>query len=222
MIYDYKSDEKIQYVLFECFCPLLEDVKDEFDNLRRDKFLSLFVPAWAGKEILFRILEEIDGTYVDPESNIDVLLEDDNEVLISLNYDGSLFVMQARGKNGNLLRSFDMTLNYVYDGFKEKDVKKLAESDEFILVFGFENEDDLCEEPFEETTLNVPKCNIPDECCSVYNADMEIKTDDNGDMHGFTVTESGDGYQSYYSFYSTEKLDMDGTMKILKVFGFKE
>lgn len=220
MIYDYKSDERIQCAIFECFCPLMEDIKDEFDNLRRDTFLNIFAPAWIGREIFSRINEEIDESYIDSESDLSVLEDDNNEVNISLNNDGNLFVMQARGNNGNLLRSFDMALNYVYDGFKEKDVKKLSESDEFILVFGFEDEDTFCDEPTEETLLNVPKYDIPDEFCT--NNNMEIKMDTDGDMHGFTVTESGDGYQSYYSFYSTEKLDMDGTMKILKALGFKE
>lgn len=220
MIYDYKSEEKIQSVLFECFCPLLEDIHDEFDNLHRYKAVNIYAPAWICREILGRFLEETDNTFMHPVSDLTLLHTDDNEILMEFGCDGCIFIEEARGASGIFKNSDDDCINYVYDGFKQSDVENLALREEFILVFGFEDEDMFCDEPTEETSLNVPKYDIQDECCT--NNNMEIKADTDGDMHGFTITESGDGYHSYYSFYSTEKLDMDGTMKILKALGFKE
>ena len=219
MIYDYKSDERIQCAIFECFCPLMEDIKDEFYNLRRYQAVNIYAPAWVCREILGRFMEEINDVFVHSENNMELLHKDENEILMELCWDGCIFVEEARGISGRFKNSDGDCINYVYDSFLKSDIDLLATKEEFILVFGFEDEDMFCEGTTEETSLNIPKCDIPDECC--VNNNIEIKTDADDDMHGFTITESGDGYHSYYSFYSTEKLDMDGTMKILKALGFE-
>lgn len=140
MIYDYKSDELVQDTILECFCPLLEDVADEFSTLRRYNELSIYAPSYVAREILARMLDEIDEVWVHADSHNELLYSDDNEVLITIGYDGMIFVEEAR-IDGVLIGNEDCSLTYVYDGFGKKDIDELSKSGESILVFGFEEDE---------------------------------------------------------------------------------
>lgn len=146
MIYNHKSEENVQDVVLECICHLIEDVVDEFDMLRRYDALHLYLPSWLAREIVGRILDEIDGLWVHEESYTELLCKDDNEVIITIAYDGMVFIEEARGTKGQL-KDGDGVVNYVYDGFKQKDIEKLTSDDCPVLVFGFE------EEEIEETDV---------------------------------------------------------------------
>lgn len=140
MIYNYKSEETVQDVILECFCPLLEDIADEFSTLRRYNELSIYAPSYVAREILSRMLDEIDEVWVHADSHNELLYKDDNEVLITIGYDGMIFVEEAR-IDGVLIGNEDCSLTYVYDGFSKKDIDELSKSGESILVFGFEEEE---------------------------------------------------------------------------------
>lgn len=146
MIYDYKSDELVQDTILECFCPLIEDLADEFSTLRRYNELSIYAPSYVAREILSRMLDEIDEVWVHADSHNELLYKDDNEVLITIGYDGMIFVEEAR-IDGVLIGNEDCSLTYIYDGFSKKDIDELSKSGESILVFGFE------EEEIEETDV---------------------------------------------------------------------
>ena len=196
MIYDYKSEENVQDVILECVCPLIEDIADEFDMLRRYDALHLYLPSWLAREIVGRILDEIEGLWVHEEAHTELLCKDDNEVIITIAYDGMVFIEEARGISGQL-KDGDGVVNYVYDGFKQKDIEKLTSDECPVLVFGFEEE-----EIEDENTL------------------VEYSEDTDGDTHGFTASRSDEnGYYSY-SFYTSEKLDKNDIQKMLKDMGF--
>ena len=196
MIYNHKSEENAQDVILECTCPLIEDIADEFDMLHRYDALHLYLPSWLAREIVGRILDEIDGLWVHEEAHTELLCNDDNEVIITIAYDGMIFIEEARGTKGQL-KDGDGVINYVYDGFKQKDIEKLISDDCPVLVFGFE-EDEI----EDEDTL------------------VEYSDDKYGDTHGFTASRSDEnGYYSY-SFYTSEKLDKNDIQKMLKDMGF--
>ena len=146
MIYDYKSDELVQDTILECFCPLIEDLADEYSTLRRYNELSIYAPSYVAREILSRMLDEIDEVWVHADSHNELFYKDDNEVLITIGYDGMIFVEEAR-IDGVLIGNEDCSLTYVYDGFGKKDIDELSANGESILIFGFE------EEEIEETDV---------------------------------------------------------------------
>ena len=156
MIYDYKSEETVQDVILECFCPLLEDIADEYSTLRRYENLSIYAPSYVAREIIARMLDEIEDVWVHADSHNELLYKDDNEVLITIGYDGMIFVEEAR-IDGVLIGNEDCSLTYIYDGFSKKDIDELSKSGESILVFGFEEEeieetDVACKEESKPTT----------------------------------------------------------------------
>lgn len=148
MIYDYKSDETVQDIILECYCPLIEDIANEYSTLRRYENLSIYAPSYIAREILGRILDEIDDVWVHEESRSELLYKNDNEVIVTIAGDGMIFVENARGENGKLKCNYDCALTYVYDGFTKEDVDALSENDDSILVFGFD--EDVFEDEYED------------------------------------------------------------------------
>lgn len=141
MIYDYKSEETVQDVILECYCPLVEDIADEFSTLRRYENLSIYAPSYVAREILACMLDEIEDVWVHAESENELLYKDENEVVITIGHDGMIFVESARGEGGQLKDNDDCSLTYIYDGFGKKDIDVLSASGESILIFGFEEEE---------------------------------------------------------------------------------
>ena len=186
MLYDYKSEELTQEVYITCICPLCDDIIDEYSTLRRYENLSIYAPSYIAREILGRLLDEIEDLWVDADSENELLYSDDNDVVITIANDGMVFIEDARD-DGIIKSNEDSCLTYFYDGLSKKDLSILEENAESILVFGFE--EDTCEGCKSEDTEDT---------------ELDIKSD--GDMHGFSVNRSDENGRSSYSFYST---DMD-------------
>lgn len=140
MIYDYKSEEFTQEVYIQCICPLCDDIIDEYSTLRRYEDLSIYAPSYIAREILGRLLDEIEDLWVDADSENELLYKDENEVVITITYDGMVFVEEAK-VNGTIKSNEDCSLTYFYDGLGQKDLDTLEENAESILVFGFEDDD---------------------------------------------------------------------------------
>ena len=140
MIYDYKSDKIVQDVIFEYYHPFIEDIADEYDSLRRNEFLLIYAPSYIAREIYTRIFSEVDSVWINEEADTKLLVDDDNEVIITISVDGMVFIEEARGNSGQL-KYGDGVVNYVYDGFKQKEIEKLASDDCPVLVFGFEEDE---------------------------------------------------------------------------------
>lgn len=181
MLYDYKSDELTQEVYLQCICPLCDDIIDEYSTLRRYENLSIYAPSYIAREILGRLLDEIEDLWVDADSENELLYKDNNEVLVTIACDGMVFVEKAK-VNGIIKSNEDCSLTYFYDGLGQKDLNALEENAESILVFGFEDDD--CEG------------------CTDENTELIIESD--GDMYGFNVNRSDENGYSSYSFYSTD------------------
>ena len=187
MIYDYKSEELTQEVYIQCICPIIYDIIDEYSTIRRYEILSIYAPSYIAREILGRLLDEIEDLWVDVDSENELLYKDNNEVLVTIANDGMVFVEEAR-VDGIIKSNEDSCLTYFYDRLGQKDLSVLEENAESILVFGFEDDD--CEGYKSEDT----------------EKDTELSIESDGDMHGFSVNRSDDNSYSSYSFYST---DMD-------------
>lgn len=196
MLYVHKSNDIVQDVIVEGLCPIIEDLADEFELLRRCESLGIYVPSPIAREILDRILEEFDDVWVVAESHNELLYKDDNKVIITLSDDGAIFVENAYDEDGVIKRT-EAVLSYVYDDFTNKEVEEIAVDVFSVLVFGFEEDE------------------IEDEDILV-----EYSEDKDGDTHGFTASRSDEnGYYSY-SFYTSEKLDKNDIRKMLKDMGF--
>ena len=140
MLYDYKSDELTQEVYIQCICPLCDDIIDEYSTLRRYNNLSIYAPSYIAREILGRLLDEIEDLWVDADSENELLYNNDNDVVVTIAYDGMVFVEEAK-VNGIIKSNEDCSLTYFYDGLGQKDLDILEENAESILVFGFEDDD---------------------------------------------------------------------------------
>ena len=140
MLYDYKSDELTQEVYLQCICPLCDDIIDEYSTLRRYENISIYAPSYIAREILGRLLDEIEDLWVDADSENELLYKDENEVVITIANDGMVFVEKAK-VNGIIKSNEDCSLTYFYDGLGQKDLNALEENAESILVFGFEDDD---------------------------------------------------------------------------------
>ena len=86
------------------------------------------------------MLDEIEDLWVDADSENELLYNNDNDVVVTIAYDGMVFVEEAR-VNGVIKSNEDCSLTYFYDGLGQKDLDALEENAESILVFGFEDDD---------------------------------------------------------------------------------
>lgn len=200
MFYNFKSDELIQDVVIECICPIVYDLMDEYHYLRRDENLSIYAPSYIAKEILGRLLseesleefEEADSLWVNEDSDIFLLYNENEEVVITIGYDGMIFVETSRTKDGRILRS-ESALCYVYDEFSHKDVEKLSNDEFSVLVFGFKDECEDYESYDDDCCENCHGC---EECCAECDVcgckqedNLEELCDDNNedDIHDVAV-----------------------------------
>lgn len=140
MIYDYKSDELTQEAYITCIYPIVDDIIDEYSTLRRYENLNIYAPSYIAREILGRLLDEIEDLWVDADSENELLYKDENEVVITIAYDGMVFVEESK-VNGVIKSNEDCSLTYFYDRLGQKDLSVLEENAESILVFGFEDDD---------------------------------------------------------------------------------
>ena len=150
MIYDYKSKSTVQDVILDSIEKLTYDIEDEFSSLRRYQYLAIYSPAFLAREILGMILDDVDDVWVHEDAHLELLHDDDNEVLITIAYDGMIFVEEAR-YDENLKNNDSCALTYIYDGFSKKDIDYLSSDGESVLVFGFT--DDVLDE-FEYYEIN--------------------------------------------------------------------
>ena len=193
MIYDYKSDELTQEIYVTCICTIVDDIIDEYSTLRRYDNLSIYAPTYIVREILGKLLDETDDLWVHKDSDISLIYADGNDLVVTIGYDGMVFIESA--KNNDVIKSNeDCCLTYFYDGLGQKDLNALEENAESILVFGFEDDD----------------------CEGCKSDDNKLVIESDGDMHGFSVNQSDDCGNYYYSFYSTDK---DLVSEMAKMFG---
>ena len=150
MIYNHKSDSNVQDIILDDIAKLTDDIESEYDLLRRYDCLIIYSPAFLAREILGMILDDVDDVWVHEDAHLELLHEDNNEVLITIAYDGMIFVEESR-YDENLKNNDSCALTYIYDGFSKKDIDYLSSDGESVLVFGFT--DDVLDE-FEYYEIN--------------------------------------------------------------------
>ena len=201
MIYNFKSENLMQDVVNPCLCPIIDDIEDEFYNLHRFDSLAIYAPSCIAREILCRVLkvEDIDEDEIREdfwfhEESDEFLLwsADDTEVIVTIGYDGMIWVEYARLDDGHIKVS-EATLSYVYDEFSQRDVLDIIDDENSVLVFGFEDEfeetesyDDL-EECYKESEIDchcADTCDLP--CC--HEADYLCHSDEEYFVNGKHVS----------------------------------
>ena len=193
MLYNLDSKDSVQDVVLECFCPLVENIVDEYYILREDENLALFLPAYMGKELVEMLLEDDLDLWVHEESEMN-LLNEDTDILISIFDDGMLFVEEAKGLNGKFKRSPDSVLVNFYDGYPHKSLRDIDE-DTKILCFGFI---DKFEDEYDEEGI------------------LDLITDENDDVVGFRAyRETDEGFVGYECIrnYSMDEDDIYETLR---------
>ena len=144
MIYNHKSDSNVQDIILDDIAKLTDDIESEYELLRRYDCLIIYSPAFLAREILGMILDDVDDVWVHEDAHLELLSDDDNEVLITIAYDGMIFVEEARSDFGTLVSLEGCALSYIYDGFSKRDIDCLTFDGESVLVFGFD--DDVLDE----------------------------------------------------------------------------
>lgn len=199
MLYNHKSKDSVQDVVLECFCPLLKDIAEEYHRLRREEWLSIYIPSYMGKELVGMLLEDDLDLWVEKDSDM-CLLNEDTDVLITIREDGNLFVEEAKGLSGKFKKAYsdDSPLVYFYDGYSHKSLRDF-DKDTNILCFGFvdEFEDEYDEEGILDLIVN--------------------ENDDVIGFHAYQETDNG-GFRGY-SFYSSIGMDEDDIYGYLRKIG---
>lgn len=131
MFYNYKSNKVVQDVIFSYNETLIIDIIDEYKKLHRYEAIGVYAPYHIVKEIV-RLNDKWLYTDYDKKFN------SEDEVILTISYDGMCFVEKARDKG--VLKNSECCLIYVYDSFKKKDVDELSMNNDSILVFGFEED----------------------------------------------------------------------------------
>lgn len=148
MIYDYRSEDVVQDVILDNVEEIVCDIVDEYSTLRRYKSVYVYAPCYVAKDILKEMLDILDNVYVDNDPEINLLLDEENDILIILGYDGRINIEDARANNGSLKRTDGAELSYVYDSYTRQEIEKMSDGSDGILIFGFKDgfdEDENCE-----------------------------------------------------------------------------
>jgi hypothetical protein len=157
MYYNYKNSKKVQDIIIESYRELVEDIYDEYTMLHRNDVLYVYAPIYVVKVIINALLDINNDFRISDESDIDLFEDGENEVILTVDNHGVLFIEETRGKSGNLKHSGGTSsLTYVYDSFKQSEVSNLAEEECSILVFGFED-DDLDDDSDDEECETCPE-----------------------------------------------------------------
>ncbi len=186
MLYDYKNDELVQDVILESCEDIVDDIIEEYVGLRRYDYLAVYATTYVIKELLLLLVNNDVDLYVDDESEFWLLENDDNEIILTIDHTGNVFIEDASGLSR--IKNTDAVLTYYYDGLSQSDLKLLSEDeDKSILVFGFEDDE------FETDEVDYEVC---------------VSVDNDGVPHGFSVTwvdecEEGCGCYQSYSVCST-------------------
>lgn len=186
MLYDYKSEETVQYVDLECMCPLLDDIVDEWSMLRRFECITVYAPLWVCAKLRDRLIwdEELGDFYDQVEDEAEYFkYDDDEQALLSVYWNGALYIEHARWPyKQNLKKDSESVLSYVHDSFSTNELDYLAEDMASVLVFGFDEDEEK-----------------PDDG---YSIEIVAEKDNPDNVHGFyekMTTENGFIERSYVS-----------------------
>ena len=103
---------------------------------------------------------------------------------------------------------YDADIFYIdMDGSVSQDViEECKDLEKEIILFGLTDE---CDENCED-------------CAQLHDSemDLDVETDEDDDIHGFTVSKSEDGKYTSHTFYTSEKLSEKQMRDFLKLLGY--
>lgn len=153
-----------------------------------DDIIKVYVPGDCADIICDCLADNIDDFSFMDSSDLD-LLDGFDYVLITLFADGSVLIEDAFNEKDELVRPSSF-MNYIHNSFEFKDIQKLFDYDEPLLIFGVE--EDNCSDG-EELNLY----------------------DEEDGCHGFHSTKlCSNGTGRFVQVYSSTPLD-DDTMDLL-------
>lgn len=209
---------------------VMVDTFDIFDSYDDENDDYPVISAYGKYEVIKSLLEEFlaDGF----EIGGDICLETpesmgyDKEFILYLTEDG-VSVCKAF-EYGKYLNDYP-DVAFVHEDCNSKLLKNIESR--MIFEFAFDDEFDDDEDEFDNDDLCCDDCDCY-ECdnrirsndikCNEAVADklVEYSKDDNGDLHGFSVSKGdGDSYMSY-SLYTSDKLSLSDIQSLLQEAGF--
>ena len=166
-----------------------------------DKTVALI----AGRDLVEYIFDEVMD--LDETSIWRVDLTDDDpdiEYMLSVTDEGYVTVIPL-DDYGDL---YDADIFYIdMDGSVSQDViEECKDLEKEIILFGLTDE---CDENCED-------------CAQLHDSemDLDVETDKDDDIHGFTVSKSEDGKYTSHTFYTSEKLSEKQMRDFLKLLGY--
>lgn len=167
-----------------------------------DKTVALI----AGRDLVEYIFDEVMD--LNETSILRVNFTDDYskniEYLLSVTDEGCVTVVPL-DDYGEL---FDADIFYIdMDGSVSQDViDECKDLEKEIILFGLTDE---CDENCED-------------CAQLHDSemDLDVETDEDDDIHGFTVSKSEDGKYTSHTFYTSEKLSEKQMKDFLKLLGY--
>ena len=166
-----------------------------------DKTVALI----AGRDLVEYIFDEVMD--LDETSIWRVDLTDDDpdiEYMLSVTDEGYVTVIPL-DDYGDL---YDADIFYIdMDGSVSQDViEECKDLEKEIILFGITDE---CDENCED-------------CAQLHDSemDLDVETDEDDDIHGFTVSKSEDGKYTSHTFYTSEKLSEKQMRDFLKLLGY--
>lgn len=166
-----------------------------------DKTVALI----AGRDLVEYIFDEVMD--LDETSIWRVDLTDDDpdiEYMLSVTDEGYVTVIPL-DDYGDL---YDADIFYIdMDGSVSQDViEECKDLEKEVILFGLTDEcDGNCED-----------------CAELHDGEMnlDVETDEDDDIHGFTVSKSEDGKYTSHTFYTSEKLSEKQMKDFLKLLGY--
>nr|DAZ46018.1 MAG TPA: hypothetical protein [Caudoviricetes sp.] len=166
-----------------------------------DKTVALI----AGRDLVEYIFDEVMD--LDETSIWRVNLTDDDpdiEYMLSVTDEGYVTVIPL-DDYGDL---YDADIFYIdMDGSVSQDViEECKDLEREVILFGLTDE---CDENCED-------------CAELHDGEMklDVETDEDDDIHGFTVSKSEDGKYTSHTFYTSEKLSEKQMRDFLKLLGY--
>lgn len=150
MIYNHLNPDIVQDVILDDISDIIEDIYDEYMKLRRFETLSIYASSDIARKIIAGMLE-FEDTYFNEDSDT-YLLNTDSKILITLAYDGDIFIEDAYFRDELLVG--DSVINYIQDNFKQNDVIELSKDADPVLVFGFTEDDEECDDYYDNNYRN--------------------------------------------------------------------
>ena len=208
---------------------VMDTMSESYDNLC-DSDLYPVITAYGKYDVIKELLEEFlaDGF----EISGDICLEThdstgyDKEFVLYLTEDGVSVCKTF--EHGKYLNDYP-DVAFVHEDCNSKMLKNIESK--LIFEFDFEDEFDDDEDEFDNDDLCCDDCDCY-ECdnrirsndikCNETVADklVEYSKDDNGDLHGFTVSKGdGDSYMTY-SLYTSDKLSLRDIQSLMQEKGF--